>query len=760
MEQQVFNFGDSVRVLSDKAFSNPKDKSFQASGNVVIHHNNNSIYGESAFLSLTTGDVRIEGSVRYIGPDYTIYGSTVDYQMVKRTFKIEDARIISGSYQILGKTIFRDEMGVLTATDAEFTSCTDCPESWSIFGEEVRVTLGQYVKIKHAYFKSKGLILFYVPYVAFPIKTKRESGLLFPEMKIDKDIGISFKVPYFWAISRQDDLTLTPGIFGRRGWGSEFELRSLFGEGQWINIDQMQVFDRVYAPDIDKSDDVVTGKQFFRALGDVEGRYDWGHRFHFYLFTQFTKDLDIFRDFEQFVLDKTYGTELQRKAFVSRSGDLYEISAQGSFHQNLFYHQAQKFDNSYVQTLPQFNLSIIPVTLYQNRSSYFHYLSFNLDSSYTIFKQNHIDEPFFIRNARRLNVRPDVNLSLGQWGPVYLNTSAHLDLQQYEFPTVQDIPHAYKYLFYYKTSASLEIEKIFGVAYKKVKERELAPEIGQGEFFQELIGDIPTFQTGMTKDKEVISYRSYKHSQNIQLNHYHSTHTVYHGNKDFLNQISDPSFVGVFDFRDAFRENEFMANNDASRILLPIDNTLEIQWNHSLISKTEINANPLEDDRYLRDQFSYARIAYLNFSQGLRLDVSDVTQKLTRLHLSGGASYKSFGLNASEYYFHDSGKHIFNVGLSHSYSYLSFSVGYTSNEFSIPESDRLLHSLSFTPWSFITLAMTQEYDLNLQQSIQTNYDLLFNPNNNCWKLSLRYSTNLIKDSYSFDFLLNYNAANF
>ncbi|MFN8370820.1 MAG: hypothetical protein U0T83_09390 [Bacteriovoracaceae bacterium] len=42
------------------------DSTFEALGNVVITHHDETIYGEAASLNMQTGDVIVKGNVRYI----------------------------------------------------------------------------------------------------------------------------------------------------------------------------------------------------------------------------------------------------------------------------------------------------------------------------------------------------------------------------------------------------------------------------------------------------------------------------------------------------------------------------------------------------------------------------------------------------------------------------------------------------------------------------------------------------------------------
>src|SRR5690606_26504113 len=115
-----------------------------------------------------------------------------------------------------------------------------------------------------------------------------------------------------------------------------------------------------------------------------------------------------------------------------------------------------------------------------------------------------------------------------------------------------------------------------------------------------------------------------------------------YGNRRFREQIR-ASQQGHFDFEDSIRSEEYLFGANTTRTMVPPENTLEFQWNNSLIRKTPKGFNYLDDDKYLRDNFSYNRIGYFNLSQGYLLNKPEESQEdedfrkqLTRLMLEAG----------------------------------------------------------------------------------------------------------------------------
>jgi len=100
---------------------------------------------------------------------------------------------------------------------------TTCPPvkdkapDWSIGGRDVRITLNDYARVKHATFRVKDFPVLYTPYLTFPIGKNKKSGLLFPEYSSSDRNGIGIIAPVFINLSPSYDMTLYPGYYKKRG---------------------------------------------------------------------------------------------------------------------------------------------------------------------------------------------------------------------------------------------------------------------------------------------------------------------------------------------------------------------------------------------------------------------------------------------------------------------------------------------------------------------------------------------------------------
>ena len=71
--------------------------------------------------------------------------------------------------------------------------------------------------------------IFYFPKFFHPGPTvKRQSGFLFPTLQDNNTVGFSASTPYFWAISENRDMTITPKIYTKENLLVLHEYRHAF----------------------------------------------------------------------------------------------------------------------------------------------------------------------------------------------------------------------------------------------------------------------------------------------------------------------------------------------------------------------------------------------------------------------------------------------------------------------------------------------------------------------------------------------------
>ncbi|MEX1098821.1 MAG: hypothetical protein WEB87_00260, partial [Bacteriovoracaceae bacterium] len=496
--------------------------------------------------------------------------------------------------------------------------CKDCAESWSIFGEEIYIEINQYVKVRHGLVKVKGVHILYIPFIALPIKTQRESGLLFPMLSTRPDEGVSFQQPFFWAIDDSKDMTFAPSFWGTRGLGADLQYRQVFAQDNWLELNHRLLNDKIYLPGKTSRD--VSETSYFRHFYELESHQQWSNSVTQHIVATGSKDLDFIRDFpdysDQYLLESSTGF----RGFLEKRFMAYNLGLEADYRRNLLVSDAELFDKTYVQTLPSVYFNMMPKTLYDSDKMMFQHISIGMDTDYTVFKQMERKEDVFLRNAARFSASPYLNWRFFNYGPTSLSSKFTHFHQEYNFLN-EDEKYFQKSAGFLRTEFSFSMDRIFGLAFEEsvsVDEleeeqlREVFPEKKAKQDQDDLVGALPDFEESLTEDVITVIKNSYRHSQDFKFIHHFITDSHERGNERFLEQIQTSE--GWFDYDDALLREQASLGSNATRTIIPRENTLEFQWSNLLIRKTPKSFNYFEDQLYFRVNFSYCYVGYLIFS--------------------------------------------------------------------------------------------------------------------------------------------------
>jgi LPS-assembly protein len=744
-------------------------------GNVVIISQKDTVYGELASLDQDTMMVKIEGNVRLITKDMTLYGSRIDYNIATGGAHIKNARILTSAFSLVANDLIRINENEYMAKDAEFTTCKDCTESWSVYGKNILIEVDKYVKIKHGLLKVKGVDVIYLPYLVIPILSKRETGILVPRISSRPREGLSFEQPFFWAIDDHKDLTLSPTFWAERGYGGDFQYRQRFSEMSWLEVNGRALNDAIYQPG--KNNQSKSGEDFFRYFTDIETHQFWSPNLGSHIRYTGVRDLDVILDHPQYTNPRTNSSDFGLHSFVNWRQDLFSVNAEANYLRNQLFDDPAEFDRSYVQVMPRLTFNTVPHSIIQSKIPMFQHLAVGGDGSFTRFRQVKEDEDEFLRNTDRISIQPYLLWHFLTWGPVSFKSRYIFDQQSYRF-SEQDEPGFGKNAGLIRTEVSFTMDKVFGLAFeekiplkyvskadlkrlRESREQGLAP-IQKDEKVNRLVGELAEFESALAKDNIVQIRNSYRHSQEFKFIHHFISSENEYGNRRFLDQIRS-SQDGQFDYEDSLRSEEFLFGANTTRTVVPLENTIEFQWNNTLIRKTPKIFNFLDDDKFLRDNFTYTRIGWFNVSQGWLLnqrESEDFREKLTRLMVDVGYTGDRWYLGMQEYYFHFENQNIFNLNFTRRFEYLNLFTNYNYNSFSSSNLNSLAFGGQVRPTDVLGVAMVKEMDLEAKRDMRTVYSIDLMPHNNCWIFSLNYRKDINVSRYSFNVIFNFGDESF
>jgi LPS-assembly protein len=113
-----------------------------------------------------------------------------------------------------------------------FTTCLQPTPRWEVTAGTVILNLDHYAFLTNALLRAKGIPVFYLPVMYYPInKEDRSTGFLMPNYGTSSYRGFTLNNAFFWAINRSHDVTFMHDFFAKRGQGMGAEYRYVLGPG-------------------------------------------------------------------------------------------------------------------------------------------------------------------------------------------------------------------------------------------------------------------------------------------------------------------------------------------------------------------------------------------------------------------------------------------------------------------------------------------------------------------------------------------------
>lgn len=162
--------------------------------------------------------------------------------------------------------------------NATYTACEPCkehpekPPLWQIKAMKIiHNSAERMVYFEDATFELAGVPIAYVPYLSAPDPSvTRKSGFLVPSYLYESQLGVGVRVPYFFALAPNYDLTVTPTLLSRQGVLGEIEWRHRLIDGAYsiraTGIDQL-------APGVFPDEPYGTGDRQLRGSLESVGKF-------------------------------------------------------------------------------------------------------------------------------------------------------------------------------------------------------------------------------------------------------------------------------------------------------------------------------------------------------------------------------------------------------------------------------------------------------------------------------------------------------
>ena len=219
------------------AFDQRNDR-YVATGNVVIEKDDRKLSADKVLFDHKAMAVWAGGHVTMSVGDDILVGRRLEMDLNSETGTLYDGSIFyaENHFYIKGDKIQKVGRQTYTMDKGSVTTCDGDRPAWRITGRNMRVTIEGYGQVQHATLWARDLPVGYVPYLLFPVKIKRQSGLLAPQFGVSDRKGFYYSQPLYWAISPSADATFYWHHMSRRGEKPGAEFRYFLDEasrGLW-----------------------------------------------------------------------------------------------------------------------------------------------------------------------------------------------------------------------------------------------------------------------------------------------------------------------------------------------------------------------------------------------------------------------------------------------------------------------------------------------------------------------------------------------
>lgn len=300
-----------------------------AEGNVQMNREAISMRADRVTWNRRTGEVVAEGNVAIKNPEGDVaYGDRIVLTDSLRDGVVENLLVVlDNGARLAAVQGRRFENGNIELANAAYTPCpvvdqNGCPKdpSWQIRADRVTYDRADNkIRYKGARVEIFGLPLIPLPGLSHPANSEPGSGLLVPEVRLDRTNGFEIAVPYYLRLASDRDVTITPHIYTDAAPMIEGEFRALTDIGSF-RINGYATHSSV----VPVSGPVVSRRKDFRGYLESAGKFQFTPRWSFSYSGRIATDRTFMRRYDISRDDRLRSTfELERigsQSYLSIAG--------------------------------------------------------------------------------------------------------------------------------------------------------------------------------------------------------------------------------------------------------------------------------------------------------------------------------------------------------------------------------------------------------------------------------------------------------
>lgn len=346
-----------ININADSMERDTENETAILEGHVQVIYEDQHLTAQRVFVNFRAKSLDAQGDVLITTPKANLAGERIIMDYETNTGVILDGYVQSGTVLFEGSQIHKLSEVDYVADNAKYTTCTTCPEAWSFSGTKIRAEIGGYAYMKNSTMRFAGLPVFWMPYLAVPLKSDRQSGLLTPSIGQRGLGGLTYSQAYFWAMSRSQDSTWTFTNYEFRGPKGLLNYRYVLTESSEGELDFGYLRDKVFGDDprlhrFDSSDAEGIERYFVKYNHYYEMPDGLIHRAQI----NHASDLQYSNDFPLETLNAG-DPAMESRTSVTKNSGAYHWSIDASHYQNLLQSNPLGGNQFAVHRLPEIRVA-------------------------------------------------------------------------------------------------------------------------------------------------------------------------------------------------------------------------------------------------------------------------------------------------------------------------------------------------------------------------------------------------------------------
>ncbi len=234
--------GTPIEIKADRIDYDQEREEYHAMGSVEVTRGPVRLLADDATLQKLTGQLLAVGHVHLRDNQADVWAEQLELNMNTEAGVVTSGKIFRKQQNsfVTGRRLQRFSETHYRIKEGSFTNC-DAKDgqipAWRFTFDDVDLDYEESLAGRGVWFNVNDVPIIPLPTFQYPLGAERKSGFLIPTVGINNAFGFKYRQGFFWAINPSQDLTISPQILTKRGYGGDLNYRYVWSrqaKGQWF----------------------------------------------------------------------------------------------------------------------------------------------------------------------------------------------------------------------------------------------------------------------------------------------------------------------------------------------------------------------------------------------------------------------------------------------------------------------------------------------------------------------------------------------